>query len=110
MVKQLSSEPGLEDFSLSRPSKCILVLGNSFNCVFLKIKLIHFNYFIPILFFFIFLFSDNLREALGLKNNQLPLFIYNMRVIGYPPGWMNEAVFEKSGLSLFDSDGKGIII
>lgn len=78
-------------------------------CVF-ENKINSFQLFYPYSIFLIFLFSDNLREALGLKNNQLPLFIYNMRVIGYPPGWMNEAVFEKSGLSLFDSDGKGIII
>ncbi|XP_035228232.1 zinc finger CCHC domain-containing protein 8-like [Stegodyphus dumicola] len=43
---------------------------------------------------------------MGLKNNQLPRYIYHMRIIGYPPGWMKEAVLETSGLSLYDSDGK----
>lgn len=50
--------------------------------------------------------SNELRNALGLKDNQLPQFIYYMRVIGYPPGWMSEAVREESGLSLYDLDGK----
>lgn len=53
------------------------------------------------------LFSMELRNALGLKKDQLPRFIYHMRVIGYPPGWMSEAMFEKSGLSLYDIHGKG---
>ncbi|KFM76410.1 Zinc finger CCHC domain-containing protein 8, partial [Stegodyphus mimosarum] len=50
--------------------------------------------------------SSELREAMGLKSNQLPQYIYHMRIIGYPPGWMKEAVLETSGLSLYDSDGK----
>ena len=30
--------------------------------------------------------SKNLRRALGLKEGQLPSYIYRMRTIGYPPG------------------------
>ncbi|ERL83552.1 hypothetical protein D910_00629, partial [Dendroctonus ponderosae] len=31
------------------------------------------------------------RKALRLKRSQLPSFIYKMRIIGYPPGWLEEA-------------------
>ncbi|XP_054711992.1 zinc finger CCHC domain-containing protein 8-like [Uloborus diversus] len=52
--------------------------------------------------------SPELRKALGVRNDQLPPFIYHMRVLGYPPGWMDEAVLETSGISLYDVDGKDI--
>ncbi|GIY68877.1 zinc finger CCHC domain-containing protein 8 [Caerostris extrusa] len=52
--------------------------------------------------------SSDARQALGLKNDQLPPYIYKMRIIGYPPGWMDDAVLETSGLSLYDEDGKAI--
>ncbi|XP_042904865.1 zinc finger CCHC domain-containing protein 8 isoform X1 [Parasteatoda tepidariorum] len=53
--------------------------------------------------------SANLRDALSLRDNQLPPYIYAMRVIGYPPGWMIEAEHETSGLSLYnDSLDKSI--
>lgn len=48
--------------------------------------------------------SDNLRQALGLRRKELPLYIYKMRLYGYPPGWLEEAKVETSGLSLFISD------
>lgn len=51
-------------------------------------------------------YSDALREALGLKPHQLPIHIYRMRVLGYPPGWMEEAKSDP-GLSMFDKDGIG---
>lgn len=44
--------------------------------------------------------SSNLREALDLKPNQLPRFIYLMRNLGYPVGWLKEAVVQKSGLTV----------
>ncbi|XP_041347941.1 zinc finger CCHC domain-containing protein 8-like [Gigantopelta aegis] len=50
--------------------------------------------------------SDDLREALGLASNQLPSYIYRMRMLGYPPGWLAEAQMDTSGLVIFDKHGK----
>ncbi|XP_050092782.1 zinc finger CCHC domain-containing protein 8 homolog [Anopheles aquasalis] len=50
--------------------------------------------------------SDHLREALGLGSRDLPFHIYRMRVLGYPPGWLEEAKITHSGLQLFDSNGE----
>lgn len=47
--------------------------------------------------------SSQLRYALGLKRNELPLHIYQMRKLGYPPGWLEEARISHSGISMFDS-------
>lgn len=47
--------------------------------------------------------SGQLRHALGLKRNELPLHIYRMRLLGYPPGWLEEARISHSGISMFDS-------
>lgn len=47
--------------------------------------------------------SVGLRDALGLRKKELPLFIYKMRLYGYPPGWLEEAKVSHSGLSLFTS-------
>lgn len=47
--------------------------------------------------------SDGLREALGLRKRELPLYIYKMRLYGYPPGWLEEAKVSHSGLTLFTS-------
>nr|XP_033810129.1 zinc finger CCHC domain-containing protein 8 isoform X3 [Geotrypetes seraphini] len=52
--------------------------------------------------------SEELRDALDLSENNLPPFIYRMRQLGYPPGWLKEAELENSGLSLYDGDEKGI--
>ncbi|XP_023934739.1 zinc finger CCHC domain-containing protein 8 [Bicyclus anynana] len=49
--------------------------------------------------------SGNLRHALGLMRNELPLHIYRMRLLGYPPGWLEEAKISHSGITLFDSTG-----
>ncbi|XP_051168576.1 zinc finger CCHC domain-containing protein 8 homolog [Leptopilina boulardi] len=49
--------------------------------------------------------SENLRKALGIKDNELPRHIYGMRVLGYPPGWLEEARLQHSGITLFNSDG-----
>ena len=52
--------------------------------------------------------SDSLREALGLQDSQLPLYIYKMRVMGYPPGWMMEAQTNDAPvLAMFGKDGNG---
>lgn len=48
--------------------------------------------------------SDKLRDALGLRKGELPFFFYRMRVLGYPPAWLEEAKVEHSGITLFNSD------
>ncbi|XP_061116245.1 zinc finger CCHC domain-containing protein 8 [Conger conger] len=54
--------------------------------------------------------SEELLEALGVTERTLPPFIYRMRQLGYPPGWLKEAELESSGLALYDgkvsSDGE----
>ncbi|XP_027199983.2 uncharacterized protein LOC113794095 [Dermatophagoides pteronyssinus] len=35
--------------------------------------------------------SSNLRQALGLENDMLPFWIYRMRILGYPPVWLQTA-------------------
>ncbi|KAJ8674881.1 hypothetical protein QAD02_010667 [Eretmocerus hayati] len=49
--------------------------------------------------------SSNLMEALGLKSDEIPKHVYRMRSLGYPPGWLEEARLQHSGLSLFNSEG-----
>lgn len=46
--------------------------------------------------------SQDLLDALGITVNTLPPFIYRMRELGYPPGWLKEAEMENSGLMLYD--------
>lgn len=46
--------------------------------------------------------SDELRAAMGLKKNQLPRFIYRMRMFGYPPGWLEETRITHSGIALIN--------
>ncbi|KAG7480988.1 hypothetical protein MATL_G00062060 [Megalops atlanticus] len=54
--------------------------------------------------------SEELLDALGVAANSLPPFVYRMRQLGYPPGWLKEAEMENSGLMLYDgkvsSDGE----
>lgn len=45
--------------------------------------------------------SDRLRQALGLSSDQLPSYIYRMRELGYPPGWLKEAEICHSNVALF---------
>lgn len=52
--------------------------------------------------------SEKLRRALGLHKNDLPPYIYRMRVLGYPPGWIKEAEDETSNLCMFDIEGKTV--
>ncbi|XP_070496716.1 zinc finger CCHC domain-containing protein 8 homolog isoform X2 [Chironomus tepperi] len=44
--------------------------------------------------------SDDLKSALGLTDNQLPLHIYKMRNYGYPMAWLEEAKVYYSGLQI----------
>lgn len=46
--------------------------------------------------------SQRLRRALGLRNNELPFFFYRMRILGYPPGWLEDSKVEHSGIKLFN--------
>ncbi|XP_054257858.1 zinc finger CCHC domain-containing protein 8 homolog isoform X2 [Macrosteles quadrilineatus] len=52
--------------------------------------------------------SKGLRKALGLEKRQIPLHIYNMRRLGYPPGWLLEAKVSHSGISMFDGQGREV--
>ncbi|XP_057322322.1 zinc finger CCHC domain-containing protein 8 homolog [Microplitis mediator] len=53
--------------------------------------------------------SSELRKALGLSHNELPKHIFKMRLLGYPPGWLEEAKLEHSGLNLYNSDGRRVL-
>lgn len=46
--------------------------------------------------------SNELRAALGIADNDLPIWIYRMRALGYPPGWLNKAVVDTE--DIFDTD------
>ncbi|OXB84922.1 UNVERIFIED_CONTAM: hypothetical protein H355_016044 [Colinus virginianus] len=50
--------------------------------------------------------SGELQDALGVTAKSLPPFIYRMRQLGYPPGWLKEAEMEHSGLALYDDDNE----
>jgi len=45
--------------------------------------------------------SDDLRTALGINEHEIPLYVYRMRLFGYPPAWFEEAKVPSSGLSMF---------
>ena len=45
--------------------------------------------------------SAKLREALRLRGDQVPEYIYRMRTLGYPPGWMRQAEIDSSGIQLY---------
>ncbi|XP_026715584.1 zinc finger CCHC domain-containing protein 8 isoform X3 [Athene cunicularia] len=51
--------------------------------------------------------SEELQDALGVTDKSLPPFIYRMRQLGYPPGWLKEAEMEHSGLALYDGKDDG---
>ncbi|NXA49733.1 ZCHC8 protein, partial [Nothocercus julius] len=51
--------------------------------------------------------SGELQDALGVTDKSLPPFIYRMRQLGYPPGWLKEAEMEHSGLALYDGRDDG---
>ncbi|KAK3876148.1 hypothetical protein Pcinc_019030 [Petrolisthes cinctipes] len=52
--------------------------------------------------------SYNLRHALGLRGNQLPLFVYRMRVLGYPPGWLRDAEVHQADVKMYDGQGRSV--
>jgi len=45
--------------------------------------------------------SQELERAMGIGTDQLPIFVYNMRRHGYPPGWLRES--EKTSLQFVDA-------
>lgn len=47
--------------------------------------------------------SENLRFALGLAKDEIPPYIYKMRMIGYPPGYSLQAHLN-SQLTMIESD------
>lgn len=49
--------------------------------------------------------SDSLRSALRVRSDQLPEYIYRMRRLGYPPGWLKAAEINSSGLALYHEKG-----
>ena len=49
--------------------------------------------------------SDRLRRAMGLRERDLPPYVYRMRALGYPPGWLREAEVRHSGVALYLADG-----
>ncbi|KAK6186863.1 hypothetical protein SNE40_006128 [Patella caerulea] len=51
--------------------------------------------------------SDELYSAMGIDRSQLPMYIYKMRLLGYPPGWLFSAKKGySSGIVIFDKEGK----
>lgn len=48
--------------------------------------------------------SDNLRVALGLSGHDVPPFVYRMRMLGYPPGWLPGD--QDSGIVMYGKEGK----
>lgn len=46
--------------------------------------------------------SSELRRALNIAENDLPIWIYRMRALGYPPGWLNKAIVDTD--DIFDTD------
>lgn len=48
--------------------------------------------------------SDNLRLALGMDDHDLPPFIYRMRILGYPPGWLPGD--HNSGIVMYGKEGR----
>lgn len=52
--------------------------------------------------------SEKLRTALGLRKKDLPPYIYKMRMLGYPPGWIEEAQISHSNLSMYDIEGQNV--
>ena len=52
--------------------------------------------------------SKKLRAALGLRDDQLPSYIYEMRRLGYPPGWLKEAEINHSNVSVYVEQDKSL--
>lgn len=52
--------------------------------------------------------SSKTRHAMGFGRGELPFMFYRMRVLGYPPAWLEEAKVQSSGITLFNSDGSEV--
>ncbi|XP_023336104.1 zinc finger CCHC domain-containing protein 8 homolog [Eurytemora carolleeae] len=52
--------------------------------------------------------SSKLREALRLRDDQVPEYIYRMRALGYPPGWLLHAEINSSGIQLYHERGQKV--
>jgi len=50
--------------------------------------------------------SSKLRDALGLRDDEAPRYIFEMRELGYPPGWLRFAQIHQSGINLYHAGGK----
>ena len=51
--------------------------------------------------------SAKLREALGLRHSDTaPAFLYRMRDLGYPPGWLRHAEIADSGVAVYHEAGQ----
>lgn len=50
--------------------------------------------------------SEKLMTALGVGPDQLPPYIYKLRTLGYPPGWLRHAQISQSGMSLYHNKGE----
>jgi len=50
--------------------------------------------------------SSKLRDALGLRDDEVPRYVYEMRELGYPPGWLRFAQIHQSGINLYHAGGK----
>ena len=48
--------------------------------------------------------SEKLRAALGLVREECPQYIYLMRELGYPPGWLRHAQIRSSGMSVYHGE------
>lgn len=48
--------------------------------------------------------SSKTRHAMGYTRGELPFIFYRMRVLGYPPAWLEEAKVQSSGMALFNAD------
>lgn len=46
--------------------------------------------------------GDQLLEAIGLHPKEIPIWVYRMRVLGYPPGWLKVADMSKTVVSMHD--------
>ena len=52
--------------------------------------------------------SKKLSEALGLRRDYLPAYIYKLREMGYPPGWLQQAEISQSGVALYLEEGRKV--
>eukprot|EP00090_Calanus_glacialis_P042392 TRINITY_DN7519_c0_g1_i1.p1 TRINITY_DN7519_c0_g1~~TRINITY_DN7519_c0_g1_i1.p1 ORF type:complete len:457 (-),score=180.01 TRINITY_DN7519_c0_g1_i1:113-1483(-) len=52
--------------------------------------------------------SKKLSEALGLRRDHLPAYIYKLRELGYPPGWLKSAEISESGMALYLEEGRKV--